>query len=372
MGYGIKDRVFVQLSINGVEVPLKDNVIDFIHIVESARIFLPMLTFKILDATKFLTKENLLVDGALIQLTTEVLNDRETYMFRLFSSREQIIGGLTFYIVRGYLDAYRYWTMSMNTPLLTSASGVIRRCASMGGLEYDGPETADRMSWMPNNRRLCVLAAETAQRAYIGPKSCFQICVSTDKRLIARDISTLPESVESYSNKEVSENTNIITDFGILNRGGFYNVNTGYKDFRFTQTLLNTTPPSGIRDVQVEKNSVKLMLNQEIRGIAQNRVLYAPISTGSVHSNYEKAFYQNIRLANLFNFGIEIVTPIRPKVRLFESFTAEVSKPGVDSVEQYNGKFLLTSKVFYYTGANAFFKIEGFRHGLNIGESTQV
>lgn len=317
MGYGIKDRVFIQLSINGVEVPLEDNVIDFIHIVESARIYLPMLTFKILDATKFLTKENLLVDGALIQLTTEVLNERDTYMFRLFSSREQIIGGLTFYIVHAYLDAYRYWTLSMNSPILASASGVIRRCASAGGLQYDGPETADRMSWMPNNRRLCVLATETAQRAFIGPKSCFQICVGTDKRLIARDISVLPGSVESYSNKELGGGTNIITDFGILNRGGFYNVDSGYKDFRFTQTLLQPVPPSGIRDVQVEKNSVKLMLNQEIRGIAQNRVLYAPMNTGSVHSNYERAFYQNIRLANLFNFGIEIITPVHSRLADF-------------------------------------------------------
>lgn len=375
MSYGVKGRIFIQIIINGEEIPLDNNTCDFLHIVESARLYLPMLTFKILDATKFLTQKNLLVDGAKITVTLDVMDERDVYYFRLFSSREQVAGGLTYYLIRGYLDAYRYWTESMVSPLKGSASDVLKKLAGAGGLTYEGPTTSDTQLWIPANRRNCSFAVDVARHAYVSDTSCFQIAVTNAKKMIGCNIAELPSMpvVEKFTNKEHSAEMKIVTDFGILNRGGFFNADTGYKEYRFVQSVMNTQDPKSIKDVTVNKNSLKLMVSQEIKGVKQNKVGFSPIDVGNVHENYERAEYQNNRLSNLFNFGLEIITPLRPKVNLFEAIHCEISKPDVDSVEQYNGKFLLTSKVVYVAGAVALYKLEGYRHGLNSNkEETQV
>jgi hypothetical protein len=366
MPFAIQDRIYLQIRINNVEIPLDQNTIDYLHIVESVRIYLPMLSFKINDLTKFLTRNNLLVDGSLIEVTIEIEKRRSVYNFRLFSSSELITGGFTSYLVRGYLDLPVYWTGSSVTSQTGSASSVLQNICSNCGITYDGVTTADNQLWLPRNEKNCEFAKRVVERAWVSDTSCVKMFISADKRMVTRDVSLVAKLpfVQAFSNRDNSKDQTLVTDYEMVNRSGFNNSNTGYKAYQVAQSFLEDDQV--VKDLQFTKNSRKAMINKAIQGeLLQNVVRFAPIDVGNVSSTYERALYQNKRLSNLFSFGLTMVTPKPVVANVLDVVNTEISKPDLQGVEQYSGKFLLTTKVTYLTGINFYQKLEVMRHGIN-------
>jgi hypothetical protein len=77
----VKDRVSIQLLIEGVEIPKDQSPIDYVHIAESCRQYLPVLNLTINDKAKFLTKNKLLIDGSLIKLVIQIENRKLDYTY---------------------------------------------------------------------------------------------------------------------------------------------------------------------------------------------------------------------------------------------------------------------------------------------------
>jgi hypothetical protein len=374
MALAIADRIYLQVVINGVEIPLEQNTIGYLHIVESVRIYVPMMSMKINDITKFLTRNNLLVDGALIGITIDIENTRRIYNFRLFSFNEIIANGSTSYDIKAYLSVPRYWTESSVSSLSGSATAALQAIADSTGLTYDGITTNESQLWLPMNRKYCEFAKSIVDAASTSPSSCIKLAISTDKTMLVRDVSKLLTApvTQSFSNTDNSVNSSLITDYEALNKAGFLNASTGYSNFKTNQSFIRDDEE--IKDVTFTKNSQKTMMNSSIqRGVGQNRVSFSPIDVGNVSLTYERAKYQNRRLSNLFSFGLNFVTP-RPVVsQLLDVVGVDISKPDLDGVAQYSGKYLLTTKVTYIKGMNFFHKCEIYRHGLNTHqESTQV
>ena len=375
MPLAISDRIYLQIRINNVEIPLEQNTISYLHIVESVRIYVPMLSFKINDITKFLTRNNLLVDGALIEITIEVEGYRSIYLFRLFGSSELIANGSTSYVIKGYLNVPRYWTESSVGAIKGSASKSLQAIATAVNLTYDGVTTTEDQLWVPMNRKYCDFAKAIVDGASTSGTSCIKLAISVDKAMLVRDISIAlkSEPQEMFSNKDsAATSASIITDYEVLNKSGFFNASTGYSDFKIVQSFLANDLE--IKDVSFIKNSRKSMINKDIqKGVGQNRVSFSPIDVGNVSSTYEAAKYQNRRLSNLFVFGLNFLTPRPVKSKLLEVVGTEISKPDLDGVSQYSGKYLLTSKVTYIQGMNFYQKCEVYRHGLNATqESSQI
>jgi len=374
MALAIKDRIYLQIRINGVEIPLEQNTISYLHIVESVRVYVPMLSFRINDITKFLTRNNLLVDGSQIEVTIEIEKYRTVYVFRLFSSDEIIAHGSTAYVIKAYLDVPQYWTASSVDTISGSASKVLQTIAGATGLTYDGVTTNEDQLWLPLNSKYCEWARQTVDCASTSSTSCLKLAVTANKKMRVIDVSKVAEQspTQGFSNTDKSVNLSLITDYEVLNKAGFFNASTGYKDFKYIQSFLK--PDKKIKDVSFTKNSLKMMLNSAIQGSTpQNRVAYAPIDVGNVCSTYEQAKYQNKRLSNLFTFGLNFITPRPVKSQLLDTVLTDISKPELDGVVQYSGKFLLTSKVTYIQGMNFYHKCEVYRHGLNTNnENTQI
>lgn len=373
MAYGVQDRLFLQIRINGEEVLIDSpNSIDVLHLVEGVRIYVPMLSLVIRDTAQFFTKRNLLVDGAEIEVTVEMDNNRRTYNFRLFSFKEDPSQGVTTYHIQAYLSAPKYWLESPSLPLSGSVSTALQRICSTTGLTYDGITTADSQLWIPNNVKYCEFARQISERAWVSPSSCCQLALTSNRVLRLTDVSKLSSSNPSqyFTNKDNSKEQQVISDFKILNKAGFYNSSSGYKQTRVVQS-----PISGrdrvFKDLKLAKNTAKLMMNDDIHSsLAQSKVVFSPIDFGNTTDTYEEAFYQNRRLSNLFGFGLEFVTPRFVSANLLDPINCELSKPGIDGIEAYNGKYLLTTKVLYVQGANAVYKCEAFRHGLNTHRET--
>lgn len=374
MTAGLKDRIIIHLRIGDKEVPLRDNFIDSVHIVESVLLKVPMMTLVVKDVIQYFTYHNLLVDGAPIELSIETDKRHTVYYFRMFNNKESTPEGTTTHRIHAYLDVPRYWTESLVTPIRGSVSAVLKQICDLSGLTFDGPVTADSQLWIPRNKRMSTFAQETAEHAWISETSCCKMAVTTDKKMLLRDISKMATDtpIQYFSNKPNTDSQTLITgDYAVLTASGLTNAQSGYRDTRVAQSTVG--PDDTFKALGLAKNSTKLMLNQAIHdGLAQNRVSYAPVNVGNIDPSYEKALYQNNRLLNLFSFGLEFMTNQFVDAQLLDVVNCEIAKPNVEGAEAQNGKYIVGTKVTYLAGLNYYTKCLVFRHGLNAQISTQV
>jgi hypothetical protein len=373
MPYVIKNRLFAAILFNGQEFPFEINALDYIHISSSVKTYLPILTLKLTDITKFLTLNNFLVDGTLVTVTVGRDNLQKTsFNFRLFSFKEFPAADPK-YVIHAYLDAPLYWTSSLSEFKKGSSSSVLGQLAQLTGLSYSGPTTSDAQVWIPQNRRISEFARFVCSHGWSNASSCMQIGVTASKELRYRNVSDFAQFPvkDFFDTTKITDQVKPMTSYSIANSAGFFNVNSGYGDRRITQGV--STEDEEISTLTLQKNSAKLMMNTAVRSsIQRNRVLYAPVDVGNVHANYERALYQNRRLSNLFVMGMEIQTPVFSEADLLDVVSLAIEVPDVKGSKQYSGKYLVTEKVVYVTGANYFEKLVLARHGLNESrESTQ-
>lgn len=376
MALHIKDRIYLQIVINGVELPLdKLNLLSYLHIVESARIYVPMLSMRLTDATKFLTQNQLLTDGAVITVTLGVSDIRRVYEFRLFGSVDRLGPGGTDYQITGYLNVPKYWIESTAKTLTGTASETIKQIANTCGLSYEGINTTDSQIWLPHNTRYCEFARQVSERAWLDDQSCVQLAVLAKKTLRLINVGDFEsrQVTELFSNRGAGGKILPVTDYNILSKSGFFNAASGYQQSKIVQSITSTADVD-LSQLNVKRNSRRMSINKDVKDeVQQSKVLYAPIDIGNVSSNYEKALYQNRRLANLFSFGAEFVTSQMIKSEVLDLVGCDFSKPGLSGVQAISGTSLLTSKVTYVEGTNFYQKCEVFRHGINTDkENTQL
>jgi hypothetical protein len=365
MTISIKDRLFFQVIIGGKEVRFQESMLDYFHMVESVRTNVPMCSMRVKDTTRFFARNSILVDGATVQISIGVEGKKIVLPFRLFSHREVVDSGYSVFHLYCYLDVPRYWTESTVEVINGTASRVLQTLCTQSGMTFSGASTNDAQIWIPRNSKRAEFARRVVHRAWINDASCMQNCVTVDKEMRLVNLSEFNDMpvTQGFSNTE-SSSTSIITDFEVLNRSGFYNSMSGYKDAQVSQSTLKDDVI--VTDLAVRKNSQRMMMNSQLRdGVAQNRVSYSPVDVGNVNENYERARYQNMRLGNLFSYGVEFVTPRLVRARPLDVITADMSRPGVQGVTPMSGKYIVTSKVLYIENMNFFQKIEAFRHGLN-------
>jgi hypothetical protein len=376
MAFHVNDRIYLQVVINGKDFPFdKLNLLDSLHIVESTRLYVPQLSLKVVDATKFLLTNNLLVDGAKIKVTIGLDDAKKTYDFRLFNAKDALGSGGDDYHISGYLDVPKFWIESTVDSLTGTPTEALQKIATACGMSFEGTRTSDSQIWVPYNTRYCEWARQITEHAWVDDQSCMQSVVTADKKLRLVNVTNVSRKpTEIFSNRGNYKSSFPITDFNVLSKSGFFNMASGYQDTRIAQSL--TTAASGDLDlsqVNVKRNSRKLNVNADLKELVkQSRVSYAPIDVGNTGKNYERALYQNRRLSNLFTFGAEFVVPVFVEANVLDSVLCDLSKPDVAGIREISGAFILTSKVVYIQGMNFYQKCEVYRHGMNTTNTTQV
>ncbi len=364
----VKDRVSVQLIINGVELKTDQSPIDYIHISESCRHYVPVLTFVIQDKSKFLTKNKILVDGSVIKLIIQIDKQKLDYSFRTFSVKESLASGGTSYKVSAYFNIPKFWLQTVTKGTKGSVSDVLKDIALETGLRYEGVTTVENQLWLPLNKKYCEYARYISERGLIDDSSCLQLVVSILGNLRYINISTAFKEfaiLDKLSNlPDASKEFKIISDYKVINSSGFFNNLGGYNDTRVSQSILSDG--QALKDLSVTKNTKNLDMSETIKSnVSQGKITFSPIDVGNTSVTYEQSLYQNRRLSNLFSSGIELVTPKYINSQVLDIIYADLSKPGVSTVDAISGKYVITSKVLYIEGLNFFQKLELFRHGNN-------
>jgi hypothetical protein len=369
MSLNIRDRLYLQIMINGVEFPLdKLNTLQYLHIGESVRAYLPTLNLRLVDATKFIAQNNLLVDGAIIKITIGVQGRKKTYEFRRFNHKAIPGGeGGTQYHISAFLNVPLYWMASTPKAINGTASEAIKKIANDCGLNFYGVTTSESQLWMPYNTRYCEFARQVAERAWVDTESCVQLGVTADKTVRLINVSDFAnrKALEVFSNKGNYASSFPVTDEQLLSKSGFFNSVGGYQDTTIQQSLIATTDQT-VSQVNVKRNSRVLSMNKALKdSVPQAKVSFAPIDVGNVSTHYENALYQNRRLSNLFTFGVEFNTAHLVDSNLLDIALCELTMPEVSGMQDISGNFLITSKVTYIEGMNFYQKLECYRHGAN-------
>lgn len=375
MALNIRDRLFLQILINGVEFPLdKLNTLQYLHISESVRTYIPILNLRLTDATKFIAQNNLLVDGAIIQVTIGVDGRKKTYEFRRFNHKAIPGGdGGTQYQVSAFLNVPLYWMASTMKAFNGAASEVLKQMANTCGLNFYGVTTSETQLWMPYNTKYCEFARQVAERSWVNSESCVQMAVTADKTMRLVNVSDFEnrKAGEVFSNKGNYASAFPVTDQQLLSKSGFFNAVGGYQDTMIQQSMITTTDKD-VSQVSVKRNSRVISMNKSLKdSVPQAKVRYAPIDVGNIASHYEDALYQNRRLSNLFTFGVEFNTAFLVDSNLLDIVLCELTMPEVSGMQDISGNFLLTSKVTYIEGMNFYQKLECYRHGSNVVQNSQ-
>lgn len=369
MSLNIRDRIFLQILINGMEFPLdKLNALQYLHISESVRSYLPILNLKLVDATKFIAQNNLLVDGAIIKVTIGIDNKKKTYEFRRFNHTSNPGGeGGTQYQISAYLNVPLFWMASTPSALQGTASEAIKSIANTCGLNFTGVTTSESQLWMPHNTRYCEFARQVSERAWIDNESCIQLAVSADKTARLVNVSDFDnrKPLEVFSNKGNYASSLPVTDQKLMSKSGLFNSAGGYQDTKIQQSFTNVTDKD-LSKVSVKRNSKSISMNKELKeSVDQSKVSYAPIDVGNTAEHYETALYQNRRLSNLFTFGVEFNTSALVDSNILDIALCELTMPELSGMQDISGNFLITSKVTYLEGMNFYQKLECYRQGSN-------
>lgn len=368
MGYAVNDRVEISLFIDSMEYPLgQGGVLDFLQIGSSTKGLLPTIHFGITDSVHALDQLQL-QDGIPLRVTIKGYSSSTvTYNFRKFNHKRSFNGSCYVYEVDGYWAAPLYWAGTTLAGITGSSSAVLSSIASTCGLKFNGITTNDTQLWMPRNRSYGMFAKKVASRGYVSDASYMIHCVDMTGTMQYQDVNNLPAPKAAIILNQMSTTAFTAIDVSAVAASGLNNQITGYWNTRYEQSTTNSTALTTAHDtVQFEADSRSPLFNTAVKSdTSRGLMTYAPIDVGNVHSNYERAAYQNMRFANLYNMDVQFLMSTPTNLDLLSTFTFSVTNEQDAQDTGYAGNYAVSARAIYIKGATYAEKLIGSRHGTN-------
>ena len=383
MAYELENGVRVALYFAGREFDFsKGNTLNFLHMSESTRLGVPMIHLSLTDVSGWFSANPVLGDAVIIRVditkhegTTS--NNTVTEFAMNYSGGKPSAAG-TVYQIDGYYDCPLYWAGSTSTPIKGTSYEVLSKICDATELTLEASGTNDSQIWYPRNEPFYRFAKRVASHGYISDDSCLSMAVSMDGYLYYTDIATMDEEAYGFGLYDFT-NPDVYTVVGYkpFVASGTFNQLGGYS-FDFVEQSLTRDTNRVFTSVRFNSNETgALMVNNTVRdALSQSRVSFAPVDMGNTHEEYQRAYYQNARVSNLFTSGLEILTESMTDVPVLS--TVNFTTPTEDNqalagVSAYAGKYRVTSKTIYIRGGRYVEKFEMVRRTLNtsVPDATQ-
>lgn len=370
----IQDRLSIQVMLNGKEFPFRRvNSLDYLHMVASAKLAVPMVDLQLLDSVGWLTQNNVLFDGSLIEIVVSNKNGgSEAYAFRMNSYKEKRSGDLSTVRIDGYLNVPKYWGGSQLTPEIGTPSEALKTIAATCGMAADVDSTSNSQTWFARNQKYHTWAREIADAGYAGDQSCLMLAIDFNNSLRYKNIGSSEGTVKTLSLIQPVRDAIYVPIFTPRVAPGVSNNESGYQSYMVQQDPLNASLYRVHQRVEFQNDeNGSLMVNGEIRsGIDRSKVAFAPISPGNVNETFERGRYQNRRVGFLFSVGLDVVTPDTTALPLLSA--VNVVAPSDERTRYYSGKYRVVSRVIYVKGADYYEKLELSRKTLNAPPQSAV
>ena len=378
MAYELKDRLRVEIYFNDIEFPFdRVNNLDFIHICQSARLRLPMVHLRVIDTSEFFSKNNELVNGTKIRLTVQVPNSEvQKFDFIMNTAKRMEISTGTAYDIDGYLNLTKYWIGSQTQPLQGDSISVMKTIASACGIGlakanvteyYRYEQSDDSQWWFPRNKPYHAWMTDLALHYYNSSNYSIAFAISVDKDLLIQGIN-LPRVLMPSKRRAIryppdysKPETLGVVDFAPKNSTGANSYQYAYGNTKIDGSMLNQkkvyTPNSQV-SINIVNNK-PLFVNSNVTATAdQKRVRFGAIGSGNTNTNYEVAPTVNRRVYSTYTNGLEVLAVKPMGINLLEWVDVEFDIQTKKSPKQFNGVYLVTSKVIYIQSNNYYEKYE--------------
>lgn len=371
MSYEIKDKLSLKILFNNEEFLFgRANSLNFLHMVASTKIGVPMIHLSLQDNLDTLSESKHLADGARIQVVLAGRDGKNTtYVFRVNSSKRTPRSGGYLYEIDGYIDASTYWHASTPDAIKGTSYKALSQIASRCGLAFQGDQTADEQVWIPRNIRYNEWARQISERGYRSDNSCMQLGLNFDKTLTYRDITNARAVSGNFLFGEYRRDSILVTDIQPDNSAGSMNHFSGYSDELVEQDVNRAGVYRRNSSVQVQKGEGEssLLINSKIKSaVGQSKIAFAPIDVGNSHPEYEKALYQNRRINNLFSSKLSLVTPSSTNIKLLDRVQVTLDKTTA-YLKMYSGEYIVGTRVIHVQSNEYFEKFELLRKSVGIG-----
>ena len=374
----IKDRLFLDIRVNSVPLPLELLAFDSLTMHSAYPFLFPCAQLVIADNIKYFTQYPI-VDGDIISITTGKLMDESqennTRVFRVFDSRNSQQGNSHVYTFDLIFGNIKFVNENSKASYKGRVSDVFREIADYCNMEYEIAPTADSQIWYPLGAKRALFIKEITKYAYSSNKSCFISGVTTSGKLRLVNLETLdfanPKVIMVYNNKD-TKNSIRIADRKEYTSSGLENSMSAYKSHMLLQDTDKTEVVSSV-EVPVKSNTLNVNdnINKDLQG---SNFIFSPIDNGNTHPNYNQAKYQNGRIISTFSKGLIVVTDEESKADLLDvtnyiDFAMSANK--VEMNKLLSGGYLITAKTILIRVNQYYEKMQLMRQGFNADVITQ-
>jgi hypothetical protein len=181
-----------------------------------------------------------------------------------------------------------------------------------------------------------------------------------------KDVNTLPDPSAKIVLGQYLIGAFTATDYQPQAKSGLNNKMTGYQNTRVQQSMIGDDTHTMHDQVTFTPDSNSPLFNVAIKDkIQQGYRTFSAIDVGNVHTNYERAVYQNMRFANTYSLSVEFNISTPTTLQLFDTFTFAVDTENQKQDVAYAGTYIISAKAFLIVGANYAEKLLGVRQGTN-------
>lgn len=372
--YAVQDRLAIQILFEGKEFPFnRMNSLGYLHIAASAKLSVPMLDMQVMDTIGWVSKNNVLFDGAKIEVVISSKGSPGyTYSFRLNSFKEDRAGDTTTYHIDGYLDAAKYWSGSQRDSITGTPSEVLRTIASACGLKQDIDGTTNSQTWFSRNQKYHEWAREVGDSGYASDQSCMVLALDLDGTLRYKNVGSTSTANKIVSLVQPVRNTIHAPVFMPRVTSGVANMVSGYRSNLVQQNPLSEQLYRIHQRVEFQNDEQgSLMVNGNVSSaVERGLVMFAPINPGNVGEEFERGRYQNKRVGFLYSVGLDVLTPDVTELPLLA--TVDVTSPVDERTKMYAGRYRVVTRTLFVKGADYYEKLELSRKTLNAAVDTAV
>lgn len=370
----IDGQVFCTLDIDGSPMPPSANMIETVIVMEGFGMPLPVLKMSLYDDNETLSKDLNLKNGTLIKIRLgKSSSESPESAFRVFGwGRPRNSTGKVLHIV-ALFDCPLFGAGAYSESYEGTSKDVMAKIASACGLKFEGPSanTDDSQVWLNFNTTRLSFTEDIAMRGFVNESSCMVRCVSTDGTLHYKN---LMEVIKQEPKHSISHNSNGKGKSGkpIDVRGAkdtsVSGVFTHFMNYGFTLHGHDFDEEQhAFASLDVDVQGVDVPINKEVKGQLENgsRVSYfgldyrhGPNDGYNLHENYERAYYQNVRLLGLFSERVTAIADEATDTTLFEpvDFTQGAGGKGQQSpaTNDVSGKYILGGRTKVIKGGTKY------------------
>lgn len=387
----ISDRIFIDIKIDGNDLPTSPNIIGRVTMTEGAAAMSPAIELLLNDYTGHLSRQLALTDGNELLVTIgKTPNDVKTVarQYRVFGIRSITTSQGPAMQIIGIYDAPGYLTGSVRESFKDSTGGVLREIAARCKLTYRGPEdfngkkTADSQVWLNVAKSRAMFAFQTARHGYIDDTSAMYLALTSlgELRYVNLNdvIETPSEKIKRqflHNSVETAEESDIVSyvvaSATTRSTAGLMNTWHNYGSTRIEHVLSGVNEEHSKIDVQTNGNY--LAINDTVKKtVERSRVDYSPIDCGNTHQQFERALYQNLKLIALFSEHVSLLTYEATDLQLLDVVVYRQANADIKTPASNSDIYIVVAKTIMGVGAHYAERFELARRSITEKGATEL